>query len=227
MNENLKYYLIALAIFVPIKYQQGKEYSTYKVHKKTTEYTMIIPSANYYNSNTTEKLSESGSSFKMILELDSIAGFKGAAFNPYDYMSLFENLSLNSERIEKVKEIIKNKDLYIGKIQKQRMSDILERWKTKEETGVITLRATGDIPDRIGILKCIGKGLSEHQGTLITNVVDATLPGTDGVTIFRNIPPGKYELILLYTKKVPNYDVKIPIIESNNDTVNLGNIKIR
>ena len=227
MNENLKYYLIALAVFVPIKYQQNEKYNTYKVHKKTAEYTMIIPSANYYNSSNMKQPSLSGSSFRMILELDSIAGFKGAEFNPYDYLSLFENLSLNSERIEKVKEIIENKDLYIGKIQKQRISDIIERWKTKEETGVITLRVTGDMPDRIGILKYTGMGLSKHQGTLITNVVDATLPGTDGVTIFRNIPPGKYELILLYKKKVPNYDVKIPIIESNNDTVNLGRIEIK
>lgn len=227
INENLKYYLIALIVFVPIKYQQKEKYSTYKVHKKTAEYTIIIPSANYYNSSNMKHPSLPGSSFKMILELDSIAGFKGAECNPYDYLSLFENLSLNSERIEKVKEVIENKDLYIGKIQKQRISDILERWKTKEEKGVITLRVTGDIPDRIGILKYTGMGLSKHQGTLITNVVDATLPGTDGVTIFRNIPPGKYELLLLYKKKVPNYNVKIPVIESKNDTVNLGRVLIK
>ncbi len=227
MNENLKYYLIALVVFVPIKYKQREKYMAYNTEKKTVEYTMIIPSANYYNSSNMKHPSLPGSSFKMILELDSIAGFKRAEFNPYDYLSLFENLSLNSERIEKVKEIIENKDLYIGKIQKQRISDILERWKTKEEKGVITLRVTGDIPDRIGILKYTGMGLSKHQGTLITNVVDATLPGTDGVTIFRNIPPGKYELLLLYKKKVPNYNVKIPVIESKNDTVNLGRVVIK
>jgi len=227
MNEKLQYYLIVLVVFVPIKYRQRGKIMSYHAHKKTVEYTMIIPSANYYNSSTLEHPSISGSSYKIILELDSITGFTGAQYNPYDYLFLLANLNLNKERIKKVEELIENKDLYIGKIQKQRIGNIMERWKTKKETGIITLVVTGEIPDRIGLLKYTGKGLLKHQGTLITNVVDATLPGTDGVTIFRNVPPGKYELILLYKKKVPNYNVRIPIIESNNNTVNLGRITIR
>jgi len=227
MNEKMKYYLIVLAVFVPIKYQQGKKYKTYQVHKKSVEYTMIIPSANYYNSSTLEHPSELGSPYKIILELDSITSFKSAQYDPYYCLFLLKNLNLNKERIKKVKELIENKDLYIGKIQKRKISDIMERWKTKKETGIITLVVTGEIPDRIGLLKYSGGELLRHQGTLITNVVDATLPGTEGITIFRNVPPGKYELILLYKKKVPNYNVKIPIIESNNDTVNLGKIEIR
>jgi hypothetical protein len=227
MNEKLEYYLIVLVAFVPIKHQQGKKYKTHKAHKKTAEYTMIIPSANYYNSSNLKYPSSPNSPYKVILELDSIAGFKNAQYDPHYYLFLLKNLNLNKERINKVKKLIENKDLYIGKIQKQRINDIMERWKTKKETGIITLVLTGEIPDRIGLLKYSGGGLLKHQGTLITNVVDATLPGTDGITIFRNVPPGKYELILLYKKKVPNYTVKIPIIESNNDTVNLGKIEIR
>jgi hypothetical protein len=227
MNEKLEYYLTVLVVFVPIKHQQGKKYKTYKVHKKTAEYTMIIPSANYYNSSTLEYPFSPDSPYKIILEIDSIVGFKSVQYDPYYSLFLLKNLNLNKERIKKVKKLIENKNLYIGKIQKQRISDIIERWETKEETGVIISRVAGGIPDKIGLLKYTGRSSIKHQGTLITNLVDATIPRTDGITIFKNVPPGKYELILLYKKKVPNYDVRIPIIESNNDTVNLGKIEIR
>jgi hypothetical protein len=227
MNKKLERYLIVLLIFIPIKFEQRKEYTSYYTEKKTADYTMIIPSANFYRASTLKRPFTSISSYMTILEPDSIIYAKRALYIPFDYLSFLKSLNLNEERIKKVEELFRNKNLYIGKVQKERLEEILERWEKGEERGVISVKIKGEIPDRVGLLHYTGKRLNQYKGTLITNVADAIEPVSDGVTVFRNVPPGKYELILFYKKLIPRLDVEIPIIESNNDTVDMGTINIR
>lgn len=227
-NERLEVYLISLLVFMPLKFVQTKKYMAYDTEKKTTDYTTIIPSANFYKASTFKRPFHFSSSHIKIPELDPIFYFSEAQDRPFDYLSFLQSSNLNKERINQVKELLYNKNLYVGKVQKKRLKEILKRWEKGEERGVISVRIKGEIPDRVGLLRYTGKRLlDQYNGMLITNVVDALEPVRNGVTTFSNVPPGKYELIFFYQKLIPDLEVEIPIIESNNDTVNMGTIEIR
>jgi len=221
-NENLYPYLAILLVFAPVKTKQKNKYRPFYTDKITVAYTMIVPSEDYYKVENFERPFTSGLTYKNILELDSMICFEREQYNSFHFF-LLKRLNLNNERIRMVKEVLNNQNLYVGKRQRERIEEIIKRWESGKERGVITGKIAGEIPDKIGLSKYKHMKFSWNS----FNLSDATSPDDDGDFNFRYVPPGKYELLLFYKKRVPNYNVKIPIIESNNDTVNLGKIEIR
>jgi hypothetical protein len=225
-NENLYPYLAIFLVFIPVKIKQKNKYKPFYTDKTTVTYTMIAPSEDYYKVENFERPFTSWFTYLSILELDSTIYYAREELNSYAYLFAIDRYKLNNERIKLAKEPLNNEKLYVGKRYREKIGEIMNRWESGKEKGIISGKIKGEIPDRVGLLKHTRMDFT-WPGNSLQNLVDAVSTDPNGVFTFRYIPPGKYELLLFYKKRVPNYKVKIPIIESNNDTVNLGKIEIR
>ncbi len=225
-NENLYPYLAVFLVFVPVKIKQKNKYKPFYTDKITVAYTMIAPSKDYYKVENFERPFTSGLAYKSILELDSMIHYQNNEEKSPYYIFSIGNHNLNKKRIKILEELLNNNEFYIGKKYREKIGEILKRWESGKERGVISGIIQGEIPDRVGLLKYTRMNFT-WPGNTLRNLADAISTDPNGNFTFSYIPPGKYELLLFYKKRVANYNLKIPIIESNNDTIKMGKIEIR
>jgi len=226
INRKLYPYLVIFLLFIPLKIRQRKIYEPFYKEKKTVEYTMIIPSESYYKVEKFERPFTSGFSYRTILELDSMIYYEKNVYKSYSYIFQISRSNLNEERLKLVKEPLNNKKLHVGRRYREKIGEIIKRWESGKERGIITGKIEEEIPDKIGLLKYTRDGFTWTIKDL-WYLADAVSPAPDGGFVFRYIPPDKYRLLLFYKKRVSHFRGKISIVESNNDTINLGSIEIR
>ena len=221
-------YLILFPLLIPLIIQSKTRFKRRNIPQKTVEYTMIVPTDDFYEVKKFKRPFTFYFSYPTILEPDSQYYNKkdlyGISLFPFSYF----RLNLNEKRINLVKKMLNDKKIYIAKFLREMIDEkIIHRWERGNERGVVKGKIEGDIPERIGILMEKDNIRFRWNTTFILlNIKDAVSPDSEGFFEFRYVPEGRYKLLFLYKRKVPHYNIKIPLINSRNDTIDLGMIRI-
>jgi len=219
-------YLAVLLLFIPLKVK-GKSRWMYSKPEGVQEYTMIVPSQEFYQVKQFKKATLTSFMYVSILEPDS-SYYESSMYNNVKYPFAYYKLNLNEERVKEIRNLLNNRKIFVGRIWRDKIEkNILERWESKKEKGVVTGKIEGEIPDRIGLFRHINMKFNWSNGILRANLKDATSVDEKGNFAFRYIPEGTYEVLLLYKRNVPHYSAEIPFVYSKNDTIQLGTIEIK